>query len=307
MRNWNPDVEVDGSIAHRLVSAQFPDFAELVPQFLGRGWDNYCVEYPNGVVFRLPTRSEGARILLNEISVLPSLVGLLTVTIPQPIYRGSPSPDYPYPFIGYLKIAGSPADQLIWSANERRTAAPILGRFLSELHRIPISSSPFEGLATDLTGKANPARLLKGIRTRFQQLEAQDGMTRSLLSQALRMSEQLAARPAQLAETRLVHGDLYPRHILADDRKQVTGIIDWGDVHLGDPAIDLSLAYTFFEPEERHEFWMAYGREASEFNTQVLLLRAAMYGFALMAYGLDENDLASAKTGEQILHRLVSG
>ena len=36
-----------------------------------------------------------------------------------------------------------------------------------------------------------------------------------------------------------VHGDLYSRHLLVDDAGRPCGVIDWGDCHVGDPAVDL--------------------------------------------------------------------
>src|SRR6185503_15119791 len=43
-----------------------------------------------------------------------------------------------------------------------------------------------------------------------------------------------------------VHGDLYERHVLVGDENRVSGVIDWGDVHAGDPAVDLNLLYRLF-------------------------------------------------------------
>jgi aminoglycoside phosphotransferase (APT) family kinase protein len=55
----------------------------------------------------------------------------------------------------------------------------------------------------------------------------------------------------QTAQTNLIHGDLGPGHILVQDGA-VTGIIDWTDSHLGDPALDLSwLLYGASEPMAR--------------------------------------------------------
>src|SRR5207253_3160794 len=56
-----------------------------------------------------------------------------------------------------------------------------------------------------------------------------------------------------------VHGDLYARHLIVDEHHTATGVLDWGDVHLGDPAIDLTLAFTFLPPESRDAFRAAYG------------------------------------------------
>lgn len=43
----------------------------------------------------------------------------------------------------------------------------------------------------------------------------------------------------------LIHGDLSPDHILFDREKGVvTGIIDFGDMHIGDPAYDFQRKLT---------------------------------------------------------------
>jgi macrolide phosphotransferase len=48
----------------------------------------------------------------------------------------------------------------------------------------------------------------------------------------------------------LVHGDLHPAHILVgdqhrlvDDAHRVTGLLDWTEAHIGDPATDFALQY----------------------------------------------------------------
>ncbi len=88
----------------------------------------------------------------------------------------------------------------------------------------------------------------------------------------------------------LVHGDLYPRHILADDQKRVTGIIDWGDVHLGHPFLDLSIAYTFLESGEHDAFWTAYELPVSNDMKKMARLKAINYALSLYLYGKHTKD-----------------
>jgi aminoglycoside phosphotransferase (APT) family kinase protein len=302
MRNWQPDVELDERIAHAIVSHQFSEFENQPRTFLGRGWDNFCIEYPNGVVFRLPTRKMGAELLLAEMAALPALGHLVPLPVPVPTFVGEPTGDYPYPFIGYPKLAGNPADQLEWTAAARCKAAPLLGAFLKALHQIDCKATPFNLVPGDETAKANPPLLLKRIRQRNEQIRAVPYAQSNLLEVSLQTAEALAVQPVMPTRTCLVHGDLYPRHILADDTLTITGVIDWGDMHRGDPDIDLSIAYSFLNKEERPAFWAAYGREGS--NTQIMVLRAAMYGFSLIAYGLDEKDAPATAMGEQILRRI---
>jgi aminoglycoside phosphotransferase (APT) family kinase protein len=67
------------------------------------------------------------------------------------------------------------------------------------------------------------------------------------------MSIEMAVRIEQVVErhrdvlaavqtARLVHGDVHPRHVYADDGR-LRGIIDWGDAMGGDPLFDLGRLY----------------------------------------------------------------
>jgi aminoglycoside phosphotransferase (APT) family kinase protein len=38
----------------------------------------------------------------------------------------------------------------------------------------------------------------------------------------------------------LTHGDIGPTHVLITDRGDLSGVIDWGDASIGDPAADLA-------------------------------------------------------------------
>src|SRR5207342_2307898 len=62
-----------------------------------------------------------------------------------------------------------------------------------------------------------------------------------------RLAEGTSCRPPAPVG-RVVHGDLYARHVLVDDDAAACGVIDWGDIHLGDPAVDLALAHGFLPP-----------------------------------------------------------
>jgi aminoglycoside phosphotransferase (APT) family kinase protein len=64
-------------------------------------------------------------------------------------------------------------------------------------------------------------------------------------------------------------------------------VIDWGDVCVADPAIDLQLVWSFLPPEHRTAFLDAYGPV-----TEAQLVRARVLAFslsaALAAYGHTE-------------------
>ena len=102
--------------------------------------------------------------------------------------------------------------------------------------------------------------------------------------------------------TRLVlaHGDLYVRHLLVDDAACLAGVIDWGDLHRGDPAVDLSVAWSFLPPEARDSFRKAYG-PIEESTWRLARLRALHYGVILLEYARGIGDARLFREGRTIL------
>ncbi|MGV9677832.1 phosphotransferase [Nocardia sp. NPDC003482] len=67
----------------------------------------------------------------------------------------------------------------------------------------------------------------------------------------------LDAIPGLPADT-VVHGDLGPDHVLVEGDR-LTGVIDFGDAHVGDPAIDLAWALYGTPAPFRHALAESYG------------------------------------------------
>jgi aminoglycoside phosphotransferase (APT) family kinase protein len=78
------------------------------------------------------------------------------------------------------------------------------------------------------------------------------------------------------------------------------GVIDWGDVHLGDPALDLSIAFSFLPPGARAAFREAYGPiDAATWDRA--RFRALHYAVLLSDYGADVGGEAIRAAGEYAL------
>ena len=135
---------------------------------------------------------------------------------------------------------------------------------------------------------------------RLPLLRERAGALRGGAAEALRLAEELAGTPPHAGRPCWVHGDLYARHLLVDEARKVTGVIDWGDVHLGDPALDLSVAISFLPPSARPEFQAACGPiEAHTWRRA--RFRALFYGIMLTHYGDQTGDAEIRATGEYSL------
>jgi aminoglycoside phosphotransferase (APT) family kinase protein len=291
---WQPDVELTPESAARLIEAQFPDLSPLRLELLGAGWDNWAYRVNGDLVFRFPRRKLGAVLLEREVRVLPLLAPHLPLPIPTPLFQGAPAGGYPYPFAGYRLIPGETACRLEWTDTARAAAAPLLGCFLRTLHGLTVEPAVRQWAPVDDMGKTNLPRYLALVEERFAAMP--DPARPPDAAAVLQRLDALSRTPPHAGPPCWVHGDLYARHLLADDHLHPTGVIDWGDVHLGDPALDLSLVYSFLPPSARDAFWREYG-EVDEAARDRARFRALFYGAVLTHYAAEIGDAALLAAG----------
>lgn len=301
---WTPDVDTSPEVAQRLLQTQFPDLNSERLALLGVGWDNTAYLVEERLVFRFPRRQIAAGLLAQEVRILPLLASHLPLPIPISLYQGAPQDAYPYPFAGYALIPGSTACRIAWSDAERAQNATPLAQFLSALHRLPVLDAVRAWAPGDHIGKTDLAKRGPQLQERLlaivPELEA--------IGMDLPALQELVARLAQTAPssqpTCWVHGDLYARHLLVDAKRTLCGVIDWGDVHLGDPALDLSIAFSFLPPEARPAFCDAYG-PIDAMTWRRAQFRALYYGAILMLYGKEIADASLQAVGEYALRNAI--
>lgn len=240
---------MDEILAASLVKEQFGLTITSIHN-LGPGWDNDAFQINDEYVFRFPRRQSAIDSILRESAILPQLAHQLPYPIPNEIFSGQPTHEYPMPFQGYRHIPGLSSSQLTLSMDQRRQQAQELAHFLKKLHSIPIKPDWKHLLPI------GENRLSGSFRHCMTRMESKIGHLTHMqvLSSQVKFESIIALAqsitPPNHLES-LVHGDLHSRHIIIDDGK-LSGIIDWGDMHIGDPAIDLAFAY-YYLPKNAHE------------------------------------------------------
>src|SRR5262249_3830007 len=225
-------------------------------------------------VFRFPRRAVAGPLIEAELEVLPRIAPALPLPVPVPELRGTPGARFPWTFAGHRLLPGTTADRAALSDAERIEAARPLGRFVRALHAL----SP-DGLPGDRIGRLDAQRLRREIRSRLQRAPG-------FIDDPVRDAR----------EEVLVHGDLHARQLLVEGRL-LCGVIDWGDAHRGDRAVDLAVAHSFLPAEGRERFRAAYGAIDEE-TWKLARLRAAHVSAALLVYARDMADVALAKEAE---------
>jgi aminoglycoside phosphotransferase (APT) family kinase protein len=92
-----------------------------------------------------------------------------------------------------------------------------------------------------------------------------------------------------------VHGDLFDEHLLLDDAGCVSGIIDWGDACLADPALDFAGLYAWLGEEFVRQVLDHYGGPVDAAIMQQIAFRArcaalTTYGWSLQGHGTSPAD-----------------
>lgn len=296
---WEAEIFVDVEKASHLIKSQFPEISIETITLMGQGWDNAAFLVNESIVFRFPKRGIAAPQIATEAKVLPQIASTLPFTIPVPEWIGNPSDEYPWQFAGYEAIRGTTACSQNLNNDQRISIGMQLAVFLKSLHSISVDQGLRLGAPRDEIGRLDVSR-------RVQQIENDlDRAARAkLIDDDLRWTHVMdAARDVKPRVTCLCHGDLYARHVLVDDSQRLCGVIDWGDVHVGDPAVDLAIVFQFLPAISAATFFEVYGSIGR--NTFLLArLRALSYGLTLIIFAAETGDVDLAREGEFVLNQL---
>lgn len=225
------DIEIDCQLVGRLLRSQHPDIARLPIRPLDAGWDNAMFRLGDSLAVRLPKRRAAAELIEHEQLWLPQLADRLSLPVPNPNRVGKPSADYPWNWSVLPWIEGVAADLAESVGQAERFAL-----FLRSLHTPAPANAP-----------ANPFRdcplatKATDLATRFHRLETATDLVAPAIKEIFARA---VLAPVDIEQT-WIHGDLHPRNILID-RKEISGIIDWGDVTAGDAATDLAAVWMLF-------------------------------------------------------------
>jgi aminoglycoside phosphotransferase (APT) family kinase protein len=296
-RPWHPETVVDAALAADLIAHQWPELAPIKVEPLGEGWDNTAYKVNDRLVFRFPRREVAVPLLEAEARLLPEIAPTLPVAIPVPRFVGRPGERFRWPFLGYDWLPGRPASVVHLTADQKvRLAAP-LGGFLGALHSFSVERATTLGATGDTIGRAAVAtRAPAGLKV-VDELATSGNAALGGLAGAVRAAFEEAPSIVAPDATALLHGDLYFLHLLVGADGSLCGVIDWGDIHLGHPAVDLSVAYGFLPPPARAPFLRAYGRDVDAGTLRLARFRALFHALATTRYALDVGDAPLQREG----------
>ncbi len=234
--NFNKET-LSSESASAIIASTFPEFRGARVELLGEGRDFRVFEVDASWLFRFPKREASVAKLKRERELLSGLGEWVSLPIPNFVYFHESRESSSRSFAGYRKLPGLPGD--ISKMVDQHGVARQLGIFLERLHTYPVDKAREAGVLEkrDLVAHWRD-KSCKQLR-RLVDPNVNRGFLRHYLE-----NKTLLPFDGTLS---LVHSDLWAEHILIDTHSGVvSGIIDWGDTFLGDPAIDFACLYTWY-------------------------------------------------------------
>jgi aminoglycoside phosphotransferase (APT) family kinase protein len=290
---FSESVEIDAALVSRLIGSQFPQWSDLpITAAEPNGWDNRTFRLGPDLLVRLPSGQSYAAQVRKEHRWLPVLAPQLPLPIPVPVAMGEPAEEYPWNWSVYRWLDGVPASTA--DIDNLTEFGKTLAYFLVCLQRIDATGGPAPG----------PHNFFRG-----GPLETYDADTRDAIATVgNRIDAELATEvwEAGLAETWRgspvwVHGDVAAGNLLVRDGR-LAAVIDFGSSGVGDPACDVTIAWTFLSGGSREAFRAALPLdEATWARGRGWALWKALITYA----GNLESDPAAAATARRVIDMVL--
>lgn len=234
------DTLVQKNTLFSIVKASFPDLDEKKIRVFDDGWNFIVVVVNNELAFRFPRRNDFAEKLPIEVKFLDVFKKFSPVRIPELRYQKDKESGLAY--VTYPYIPGVQFTERIssrFSKDELLLVAKNLGIFLTSLHSFPLERTLRLGV--------NRVNLVDSFKKQLVLIKKHVFPHISKNHQLWIIG--LFEHSFSLVEERtlssvLIHSDIAPEHIIVDPKTHsLSGIIDFGDIEIADPAYD----FTFLE------------------------------------------------------------
>ncbi|MFX0033136.1 MAG: phosphotransferase family protein [Candidatus Hodarchaeota archaeon] len=280
----------------------FHDIEKEEVKFLYHGTYN-VFEVKSRFIFRFPDihfrNINGIQLIEREILMLNIIKGYVPFSIPNPIYI-STEPDNP--FVGYEKIQGTRLSQCFekTSKNQKKKIAKQIGFFLSQLH----SDKLHDIVLNEAKQSYSSKQYKKEWSNYYQEIQttifpimnsAQKEWLNKLFTKFFEREENFKFKPT------LIHGDFDTSNILVDPKTfEITGIIDFEDSRIYDPAAD----FLFYEEGNffLENVLSSYQRKIDFSFKERMKFLYGRNSLPYITFGIDHNVPDMIKAGFELLN-----
>lgn len=280
------ELEIDEALVRGLLAEQFPQWVDLpLSRVEPEGTVNAIFRLGDQLAVRLARRDGPTEPGGKEVEWLPRLAPLLPLDVPVPVAQGQPNRGYPWYWEVHTWMAG---ESVSVEEIDAIQAARDLAAFVAALQEVDPMGAPVGG-GVPLAERDEEFRYWLG------KLDGDPAV-------AAEWERALAAPPWEGSPV-WHHGDLDARNWLVQNGR-INGVIDWGEMGVGDPACDVRVAWKLHSPAARDAFRAALPTDDATWErARGWVVSQAV---AALAYYTPENNPALYHEAERWLELVLS-
>ena len=238
-------ININTALVQRLIESQFPAWSDLpIKPVEFSGWDNRTFHLGDCMTVRLPSDASYVSQVEKEQRWLPKLAPHLPLLIPRPLAMGKPSENYPWPWSVYQWLDGKTAS--LETISDLSEFALKLAEFLKAFQKIDSTGGPVAGSQNFYRGGSLK---IYDQETREAIKKLDSGMDSKRITEIWnRALDSEWNKPPVW-----IHGDIAVGNLLVNNG-ELSAVIDFGQLGVGDPACDLVIEWTLFRDQSREVF-----------------------------------------------------
>lgn len=252
------EIPIDAELVRLLVSRVMPAYADApVRRLVSSGSTNALFRLGEELLVRLPRQPGGSKAISKEAKWLPVLGPLLPVPVPQVVAVFDPDCGYPERWSVVRWIDGAhpvvvDPDTLV--DPRREELAKNLATFLDALRQVEIPTVAVNN--PDLQSyRGEPlATMDQGTRENIERCRSLGDFDFDLdAAEQMWVEAMKLPGAAERTTPRWYHSDLAAENLLVRDGA-LTAVLDFGGLSVGDPTVDLVVAWEVLDPPAREMF-----------------------------------------------------
>ena len=235
------EIDTDAGLVRRLLTAQFPQWADrTVERVESSGTDNAMYRLGDDLAVRLPRIPRTVDYLRREQHWPSILAPQLPVEVPVAVGIGEPGEGFPLPWTVVRWISGD--NPVVGSLDNAEALALDLATFVQALRKIDPDGGPGQNRGVPLSARDSATR--EAIAQLHNDIDT---------NRVLDCWERAVKLPEPSDGPMWSHGDLSPGNVLVADGR-LTAVIDFGGAGVGDPTVDLVVAWNLLPADARSTF-----------------------------------------------------
>ncbi|MCL4326331.1 MAG: aminoglycoside phosphotransferase family protein [Candidatus Thermoplasmatota archaeon] len=266
---------------------------KVVP--IAKGWSYMVYSIDDSLIVRIPKFTNYNEKIKIEVDLLRALKGLLPITIPEPEIRMVKKNGIDTMFMIYSQIPGIIPDPCYMNNINYFKIGAYLSSFLNVLHTIPLSI--VDNIKLNRVGAINLKNRYKMIFIKLKKYGF-PLLNNATVVYLQNLFDKFLSLDLSDFTPVLIHGDIGPGNILFNQNcLHITGIIDWEDCEVGDPAIDLAGVRSYLGNKIFNIVYEKYtGKIDSTFMERIRFYESVI-GIYPLLYGIENNHEVYIKKG----------